>query len=211
METWLLNDIIYPIVMIGAGGHASVLADILLSQGREICAVIAPFDIKISSIFDGIPRYENDTDILIFNKDSVVLVNGIGMMPFNGQREKVGKYFSGLGYVFEKVISNSAVVSPNAVIEQGAQILHAAVIQIDVRIGENCIINTGAIIEHNCIVGDYCHIAPGTTICGGTTVKRNVFIGAGATVIQGISIESDSIIGAGVILRTNIDKISTVY
>ena len=31
-----------PIVILGSGGHASVLAEILLNEGREIVAVVSP-------------------------------------------------------------------------------------------------------------------------------------------------------------------------
>ena len=56
-----------PIVLIGGGGHASVLADILLRQGREIVAVICPDDISQRRVFSGIKQFHEDSDIEQFS------------------------------------------------------------------------------------------------------------------------------------------------
>ena len=84
-----------PIVMIGSGGHASVLAEILFQQGREIIAVISLEDMSESSVFKGIKHLRNDSDILTFNKDQILLVNGIGMMP----RSNLKKILMNISYL----------------------------------------------------------------------------------------------------------------
>lgn len=82
------DEVSLPIVMIGGGGHASVLAEILLTQGRDMLAVISPEDISQRSVFKGISILEKDEDILRFDKDKILLVNGIGMMPKSGFKKK---------------------------------------------------------------------------------------------------------------------------
>lgn len=200
-----------PIVMIGGGGHASVLAEILLTQGREILAVISPEDVSQRSMFKGITIFEKDEDILRFDKDKILLVNGIGMMPKSGFKKKINEYFLSLGYQFETVIADSAFVSPFSKIETGAQILPMAIIQIGATVGSHSIINTGALVEHDCSVGTYNHIAPKATLCGQVETKDNVYIGAGSTVIQGISIASGTVVGAGAILTQSVEENTIVY
>lgn len=88
------DEVNLPIVMIGGGGHASVLAEILLTQGRDILAVISPEDVSQRSVFKGISILEKDEDILRFDKDKILLVNGIGMMPKSGFKKKLMNTFS---------------------------------------------------------------------------------------------------------------------
>ena len=38
-----------PLVMLGAGGHANVLAELLLAEGRSIIAVVSPKEVTDSS------------------------------------------------------------------------------------------------------------------------------------------------------------------
>ena len=40
-----------PLVIIGGGGHASVLVDVLLAQKRDILAVVCPENITEANVF----------------------------------------------------------------------------------------------------------------------------------------------------------------
>lgn len=148
-----------PLVIIGGGGHASVLVDLLRNQNRTILAVMSPDDISTRQAFDGIMQLSNDKDISRYSPDEVRLVNGIGMMPKSLLRRKVNQYFLDLGYQFETVISDQALVSKFAHLQDGAQILKGAIVQCGAVIGEHSIINTGAVIEHDTVVGEHNHIA----------------------------------------------------
>lgn len=197
--------------MIGGGGHASVLTEILLTQGREILAVVSPDDISQRSVFKGMAHLKNDKDVLTFDKDKIRLVNGIGMMPKSNFKKKINEYFLSLGYRFETVTADSALVSPFSNVEAGAQILPMAIIQIGATIGSHSIINTGALVEHDCRIGRYNHIAPKAALCGQVETKDNVYIGAGSTVIQGISIASGTVVGAGATLTQSVEENTIVY
>ncbi|NRF32508.1 acetyltransferase [Vibrio coralliilyticus] len=193
-----------PIVMIGGGGHASVLADILLTQGRDILAVISPEDVSQRSVFKGITILEKDEDILKFDKNKVLLVNGIGMMPKSDFKKKINEYFLSIGYQFETIIADSAFVSPFSKIETGAQVLPMAIVQTGATVGSHSIINTGALVEHDCKVGSYNHIAPKATLCGQVKSGCSVFVGAGAVITQGQVIGAEAIVGAGAVLTESL-------
>ena len=200
-----------PLVVIGGGGHASVLVDILRSQQREIIAIVSLEDIGQRRVFAGLIHLKNDDDVLGFSPDSIHLVNGVGMLPKSGLKRKLNEYFLSLGYTFETVISDSAQVSSFAEIEQGAQIFSGAIIQAGAVIGAHTIINSGVIIEHDSMIGQYNHIAPKATLCGQVTTHNSVYIGASATVIQNITLEQGSIIGAGAIVTKNISSEQICY
>ncbi|EDK29083.1 sialic acid biosynthesis protein NeuD [Vibrionales bacterium SWAT-3] len=193
----MCDEVNLPIVMIGGGGHASVLTDILLEKGREIVAVISPDDITQRSVFVGLTQLLEDADITKYSPSDVLLVNGIGMMPKSSLREKVGLYFSQLGYRFETVIASTAHVSNFASLAEGSQVLHQAVVQAGAEVGAHSIINTAALIEHDCTIGQHNHIAPRATLCGQVKTHCNVYVGAGSTVIQGIELGKGCIVGAG--------------
>jgi sugar O-acyltransferase (sialic acid O-acetyltransferase NeuD family) len=186
-----------PIVIIGGGGHASVLADILLSQGCKIAAYISPEPALNQKIFAGISHLLEDDEINTYHQDSVLLVNGIGHLPKQKLRHSLYKKFTALGYRFVGVRSEKATISEYAEVSESAQILHCAIVQAGVKIGENTIINTGSIIEHDTELGNAVHVAPNATICGGSYIDDGSFVGASATVIQGVKIGKNSTVGAG--------------
>ncbi|MEZ9403120.1 acetyltransferase [Vibrio cyclitrophicus] len=201
-----MSNLELPIVMIGGGGHASVLTDILLEKGREIIAVISPDDITQRDVFVGLTQLLEDADITEYSPSDVLLVNGIGMMPKSSLREKVGIYFSQLGYRFETVIAPTAHVSSFVSLAEGSQILTQAVVQAGVEIGAHSIINTAALVEHDCIIGQHNHIAPRATLCGHVKTHDNVYVGAGSTVIQGIELGKGCIVGAGSTIVEDVDS-----
>lgn len=201
---------IKPIIMIGSGGHASVLADILLQQEYTILAAISP-DKGSSPLFKNIQHFDSDDDILQFSPDEVKLVNGLGSLPNQNLRNELFDCFSQLGYQFETVISRDAIVSTYSSIAAGAQVLTGAIIQTGAMIGSNSIVNSGAIVEHDCHIGIHNHIAPGVTICGGVQTGAHVHIGTGANVIQSVSIGKHSVVAAGATVTKDMPDNSIAY
>lgn len=200
-----------PIVIIGGGGHASVLAEILLQQGKEIIAVVSPESVRKRKVFDGILHYMKDEDVYRYNPEDIMLVNGIGQMPNSTLRSRIEKKYKERGFCFESVIASSAEVSHYCCIEQGVQILNAAVIQTGSIIREGTIINTGAIVEHDCEIGTFNHLAPGTTLSGQVKTGENVHIGTGASIIQDVKVGEFSIVGAGAIILKDVPDNSVVF
>lgn len=200
-----------PLILIGGGGHASVLADILIGQGRQILAVICPDNLASRAVFTGLSHLTHDDDIVRFSPDDVFLVNGIGMLPRSNFRQRISQKFLELGYQFETVIASDAHVSRFATLHSGVQILSGARVQTGVQVAEHTIVNSGALIEHDCQIGAYNHIAPNATLCGEIHTEENVFIGANATLIQGIVLESQCVVGAGAILTQSLSSGYTCY
>lgn len=198
------NDKLFPLIIIGGGGHASVLIELLREQKRTIIAIISPDDIYSRKIFTGIKRLASNEDILSYSPDEVRLVNGIGMMPNSSLRKDINQYFCDLGYQFETIISEHALVSDFASVQTGAQILKGAIVQVGAIIGKHSIINTGALVEHDTVIGDYNHIAPKAVLCGGVITQSEVYVGANATVLQNIQLAEKVIVGAGAIVTAHL-------
>ena len=192
------------LLILGGGGHASVLVDILKEQGRVILGVVAP--VIESEHLCNLRHYTKDEDVFLFKPSDVILVNGIGSMPRESLRRDIYYKFTELGYLFETVIASSAIVSSMATFEQGVQILQGAIIQVGVNVMANTIINSGAILEHDCHIGMNNHIAPGAKLSGGVKTANNVHLGTGSSVIQKIKIGEYVIVGAGAVVCENVHE-----
>lgn len=200
-----------PILVIGGGGHAAVLVEILRQTDQDIIGIVAPEIDSRRTILDGIRHFQDDTEILQFSPTSVCLVNAIGSLPGNSTREDVYNKFVGMGYRFARVIAPSSIVSKHADLEQGVQIFPGAIVQCGAKIGRNTIVNSGAIVEHDCVIGSHNHLAPGSILSGAVSTGDSVHIGTGAVVIQSIAVGHGATVGAGVTLNKDIPGGATAF
>lgn len=193
-------------ILLGTGGHAKVLTDILTSQNKKIDITVSHEDCITWPPLRDTEHLSSDEDVLLISPNSCILVNGIGSIPNSTLRQDVFNYFNKRGYHFETLIADSAVVSPFVKLDEGVQVIHGAIIQPGCDIGANSIINTGAKIDHDCKLGRHSHIAPSATLCGNVNCGEHVFIGAHSCIIPGISIASGCIVGAGTLLTHNVTE-----
>lgn len=199
------------IVIIGGGGHASVLVDMLYRLKMPVFSFISPQPPLNAIIFSGITQWFSDDILETLCPAEYVLVNGIGSVPGSKLREKIALKGRTLGFEFMTLISPDAYVSPFANLSEGVQVMPKAVIQPGCEIGRDVIINTGSIVEHDCKLGTLCHLAPGAVLSGAVSIGQHTHIGTGAAVIQGIVIGQDSLIGAGSVINKNISPNTIVY
>jgi UDP-3-O-[3-hydroxymyristoyl] glucosamine N-acyltransferase len=94
-------------------------------------------------------------------------------------------------------IAHSAVVAPDAKVDQGVLVGPCAVIGTHARIGDGTIIGAGAVIGENVTIGRHCHIHPRVVIYPGTTLGDHVVLHAGAVLgADGFGYVRDSASGA---------------
>jgi acetyltransferase EpsM len=188
-------------ILIGAGGHAKVIIDILLNRNEEIIGFI---DDNIKSSFEGfdiLGKVSDIPEIMQKRKNAKFLIS-IGN---NSVREKIVNMFSDLSIPYGKAIAPSALVGRNVIIEEGTVVMPGAVINCDTAIGKHSIINTSATIDHECLIGDYVHISPGVNLAGNVRVGNLTHIGIGACSIQNIMIGNEVTVGAGATVINHIE------
>lgn len=189
------------IILLGAGGHAAVILDILkarIANGEKI---------KIKGLLDdsnklewmGYPIIGSTLEANDFNEENTYFIIAIGS---NKIRYQLSKKYSHLK--FFTAIHPSAIIGSQVEIGDGTVVMPNVVINANSRIGQQVIINTGVIVEHDNLIGDYVHLSPNATLCGTVRVKPLTHIGAGTTVIQGRTIGMQSIVGAGATVITDI-------
>jgi sugar O-acyltransferase (sialic acid O-acetyltransferase NeuD family) len=181
------------IIILGGGGHASVIEDILRASNRNPVGYVAPEPSEMLLA----PYLGTDSWLAAQDKDGFSLANGIGVIGTGGPRADLFEKFAAMGFEFATMVHVSASVSDSAALLEGAQILAGAVVGPHSTIGRDVIVNMSASVNHHCRLGDHAHIAPGAIICGGVTIGSGCFVGAGATVIHGLDIGVDTMIGAG--------------
>ncbi|MBE6094917.1 MAG: acetyltransferase [Schwartzia succinivorans] len=192
-----------PVILLGAGGHAKVLLDILLEQNIEVLGIAEKNGTDLPTDLYGVPVIGSDSDVQQYPPDKVELVNGIGSIGSTALRQKVYEKFKRQDYCFAQVIHPGAIISRQVELGEGVQIMAGAVVNIGTRIRENSIINTNASVDHDCDIGAHVHIAPGVTLSGGVTVGDGSHIGTGASVVQGIVIGDYAFVEVGGIVMKN--------
>ena len=182
------------VIVIGTGGHAKVVADIILQAGDNVLGFLTG-DRGIRA-FMGRAVLGSDQDIARYKGHYFVIAIG---NP--GTRERIARTAGDVKWY--TAIHPAAVISPiHTYIGEGTVVMANAIVNPYARIGKHCIINSGATVEHDNIVGDFAHVSVGSKLAGTVAVGERTWIGAGATVSNGLSICHDCMIGAGsVVIR----------
>ena len=191
--------------LLGAGGHARALMDILYDQRESICFLVGKDTKNFFKRFDHIKHLINDEDLLKHETAEIQFICGIGPRPFSLKRRELIEYYENNGFEFNGVISKTAILSPFCKISCCCQIMQFVVINSSSKIGKHTIINTGAIVEHDVSIGEHSFIGPGAILCGGVQVGNNVFIGVGAKIFPGLKIRNNAVISGGAIVVRDVD------
>lgn len=202
----------HKLVILGAGGHASVVLSLLRASGIEPLGVCDPLLVRNSvSVWQGLPVLGDDSYLDTCNPSDTALALGVGMTVGSDLRSRIYRHWRNKGFTFPALCHPTAWVAEDAGIDDGAQIMAGAVVQPRCIIGENTIVNTRASVDHDCVISADVHVAPGAVICGSVRVGRGAFVGAGAVLIQGIVIGNNSVIGAGAtVIRDVPDEVTTL-
>jgi sugar O-acyltransferase (sialic acid O-acetyltransferase NeuD family) len=196
-----------PVIVVGAGGHAAVVADAAIAMGLQVLGFTDHDSTRHGLMLCGRPVLGGDDVLAAQAPDAILLLNGIGGVGAHGDvlRYSVQQRLTSDGWRFTGVRHPSSVVSPFASIAVTAQLLAGSIVQAGARIAEGCIVNSGAIIEHDVSVGAWTHVAPRALVCGGVDVGTNSHVGAGAVVRQGVRLGAATIIGAGAVVVADCD------
>lgn len=197
-----------PLIIIGGGGHAKVLASTLLLQHRSVLGFVDP-NPSLPPLL-GIAHLGDDSATFLYPPDQVRLINGVGSIDSTAVRRLLYEKFRNRQYVFEIVIHPSAIIAPEVSIEDGVQVMAGAVVQPGSRLGSNVIINTGARVDHDCSIEAHSHIAPGAILSGDVHIGEEAHVGTGASIIQGITVGAASIVGAGAVVVHDVPAGATV-
>ena len=200
------------IILLGGGGHAKVLIDLINASGQFEISGILDTQLEAGTKVLNIPVIGDD-DLLsgLYNKGIKNVCIAVGSVKDTTRRRMLFDKVKQIGFLVPYLLHPQAIiVSRNVHFSEGVQIMAGVTVQTGSLFKENTIINTGAIIEHDCSIGSHVHICSGVVISGGCTVGDGTFIGAGATVMQGINIGKCVTVAAGAVVVKDVPESSMV-
>jgi sugar O-acyltransferase (sialic acid O-acetyltransferase NeuD family) len=201
-----LNDII----IVGAGGHARVVADVIRLAGAY----------RIRGFLDSQhperhgERYEGGEilggeELLAGLREKGVSHAAVAIGD-NEARLRVYNALQQHGYEVPALVHPAATVAASVQIGAGSVVFAGTVINSATTIGRAAIINTAASIDHDCVIGDAVHIAPGAHLAGAVTVEHGALVGVGAAVRPGIKIGRNAVVGVGAAVVSDVAAGTTV-
>ncbi|NOX62600.1 MAG: acetyltransferase [Chloroflexi bacterium] len=192
------------VLIIGAGGHAQVVADILW-RIYEDDASLRPIgylddnDALWEKRFLQLPVFGSLSLLSTISHDAIVVAVGD-----NQTRRRLFARLSEQGERFVVARHPRTVIAPDVQIGRGAMICAGVVVNPGSVIGENVILNTGCTIDHHNRIRAHVHIAPGAHLGGEVEVEEGAFVGIGATVTPRRRVGGWSVVGAGSVVLHDI-------
>lgn len=186
-----------PLLLIGCGGHARSLIDLIESTGKWHIHGLVGWPDQLGTNVLGYSVIGSDGDLPMLRESCPQAVLAIGQLPDPASRQRLAAQLESLGFRFPALISAHAVVSGHAQLGPGTTVGHGVIINAGAMVGSHCIINSGSLIEHDVQIGDHCHISTGALVNGGVRVGSGSFIGSGAVIREGLEFPDRTVIGAG--------------
>lgn len=198
------------ILIIGAGGHGQVVADILL-RAYDAGAQATPIGFLDANpalwgeLRLGLPILGGMDQLEHVAHDALIL--GVG---HNGTRRRLFDQYEQRGACFAIACHPTAIVAPDVRIGRGTTICAGAIVSPGSVIGNNAILNTGCTVDHHSRIADHAHVAPGVHLGGDVCIGEGTLLGIGASVMPQRHVGSWSIVGAGALVHTHVADRTTV-
>ncbi|QDT98488.1 NeuD/PglB/VioB family sugar acetyltransferase [Gimesia aquarii] len=196
-----MNETSNAIILLGGGGHAKVLIDLITERGEyKIVGILDP-KMERGTHLKGIDVLGAD-DALSELRDQGIknVAIAVGSTKCNLLRKTLFDRSRELDFQIPALIHPNSICSSDISLSDGVQIMAGAIIQTDSILGEGTVVNTGAQVDHDCQIGSHVFLSPGVVLSGGVVVGNNAFVGAGAIVIQGVKVGDNAIIAAGAVV-----------
>lgn len=188
------------ILILGAGGHAQVVADIILRM-QEAGEDVAPVgyldddpDLRGTNYL-GLEVLGKLDDRSAIPHDAAIVAIGA-----NDIRKRIYEQLLADAEALAVARHPSSILAPDVQTGAGSMSCAGVVVNTGTLIQCNVILNTGCSIDHHGHIGSHVHIAPGVHLGGAVTVGEGALIGIGATVLPGRRIGAWSIVGAGAVV-----------
>lgn len=186
------------VVILGAGGHARVVAEAL--PLGQVAGHLTPHDSVGSAAAILGPRLGDDAAIGNLAATGHQVALGLGFVDRAGAASRARLLEQLDGVPLATVRHPKAIVSPSVVVGAGSFVGPGAVVGTGAELGRAVVVNSGATVDHDCRIGDNVHVASGAVLSGGVSVGDHTLVGAGATVRQGVQIGSSVVVGAGAVV-----------
>lgn len=192
------------ILIVGAGGHGKVVADVVRAgDAFEIAAFVDEravvrdgdlyLGVRVLAGEDALPRARE-------------LGIGYAIVAFGDCKGRLGccERLRANGFEIVSAIHPRAVVAPDVSIGAGTVVVAGAIIGAAARVGEAVIVNTAASVDHDCVLDDGVHVEPGAIIGPSAHIGRATTIGMGAIVGKGRRVGAHVQVADGTVVSSDL-------
>lgn len=187
-------------VVIGAGGHAKEVVDVLRGMGIE------PDGYLVDAGYAAAGTQIHHLPVLgtlewIKGRTSAPAICAIGDPAVRFRLVAVAQAY---GAHFIHAVHPSAIVGESVSIGAGAYIGAQCVVSTDVKIGRHAQVNVGCTVSHDAVLEDFATLSPGVHLTGGVRVETGAFFGVGAVVLPRVRIGAWSVVAAGAVVTSDV-------
>ena len=191
-------------VVLGAGGHARVVTDVIQRLGGAVAAVAGspvgpPWPVPVLA--------GDEAAVTYAAQHRIPVALGVGD---NRVRERLLALCAEAGIALPPIVAATATLAPDATLGAGTVVLEHAHVGPSSRLGSGVVVNTAAVVEHDCVVGDGVHLAPACALLGASRVGYRSLVGSGARVLPGVGVGAGCVVGAGAVVREDVADGTTV-
>ncbi|MBT3315396.1 MAG: acetyltransferase [Anaerolineae bacterium] len=200
------------ILILGAGGHAKVIVDIVEQEGKYNLVGIIDQNLAEKEPLLSYPLLGKEEDLPKLIKEHAIkgIIIAIGDNFIRSKAaNRLNESYSGLS--FPTTIHPKTAIAKDVKISEGTVIMAGVSVNPGSTLGNFCILNTNSILDHDSSLGDFSSLAPGVTVGGDCNIGNYSAIGIGATLLHGIKIGEHSVIGAASLVSKEIPPNTIAY
>ena len=186
------------IIILGAGGHARVVASTAKAAGHSVEAFYCDDAEIIGSSMLEIP-IRDISDLQSDGEKRAIIAIGD-----NATRRRVSEEYD---FNWTTLRHPFSWIDPSAQIGVGTLICAGSIIQPGATLGHHVIVNTKSSIDHDTTVGDFCHVSV-AHLAGGGTAEEGSFMALHSVVLPGKRLGQWSTLGAGGVANEDIPPYS---
>jgi sugar O-acyltransferase (sialic acid O-acetyltransferase NeuD family) len=201
-------------LVLGAGGHGRVVADLVRAIGHEVVGYSELDSGRVGATADA-----TGTRVVLDQRTALACVRGEQPWPLGidmlalgvGDNTARARLLAQIGHaMLPPLVHPGSWVSGSAWLGPGTVVLAGAVINTGATLEGATIVNSGAVVEHDCVLKEAVHISPNATLCGAVSVGARSWVAAAAVIVPGRTIGADCVVGAGAVVIRDVPDGCTV-
>src|SRR5262245_29406988 len=184
------------LVIVGAGGHAMVVADLADLAGYAVVGFIDDVSIERRRT-----PFCRGTGLGGAEQLAILSAGGVRHATVAigdcAARLALADRVCKNGLDLVSLCHPTTSVARDCTIGPGSVLMAGAIVNPGAEIGANVIVNTAASVDHECRLDDGVHVGPGARLGGRVQVGRGSWLGIGCVVRDGVRSGPGTIVGAG--------------
>lgn len=191
------------ILLLGGGGHAREIFDIVVRLGRTADKVIVYVE-QAHLDADTRRRWADRGTQLVTDLAGAPPSEFVAAVGDGRLRRRLAEEAERAGHQAVALVSIDAIVAPSAQVGPGAVVFPHAMVSSDATVGQHAHLNQAVRASHDSTVGAFSTLGPGALLTGRVTISADVVIGAGAVILPGRRVDVGATVGAGAVVVSDV-------